>query len=157
MPDDPVNLRILQNIAATLEAELSAPSPDYFTVTRKVAILEGDDLGDLPAPCILILRDSDRLLSQEAPLGADSRELRLTLVLAVKGGDPSWETRLERFVRDVRRALELDYTRGDLAIDTRAGVSSTLFPSTQAFPTAQAEVVCEVNYRHLTADPSVSI
>ena len=78
-------------------------------------------------------------------------DYRLRLTLVVRTRDNASQS-LEEFIRDVHKALLVDITRGDLAINTRMLSDEVYYPTQIEEPVAVADCVVLVSYRTLRTD-----
>ena len=146
---EPVKLQILTSVQTALEGITAGV--DYYTSVRSVtrAAALPIEIDDTPAIIITPVETIYDTPTQSTLSVHAHYHIRLTLVARTRS-DPSEV--LERFIRDVHKALIADVTRGGLAVYTRVLEDAVFYPTSEDEPVAVADCLVDVYYRTLRND-----
>lgn len=146
---EPLKLQILQSIETALGNIVAGD--DYYTPVRSIsrAAALPIEVDDAPAIIITPVETIYDTPSQSTISVHAHYHVRLTLVARTRT-DPA--TTLERFIRDVHKALIEDVTRGGLAVYTRVLEDAVFYPSSEEEPVAVADCLVDVYFRSLRND-----
>lgn len=144
---EPVKELILQNLETTLDA--IAAGADYYTEVRSVdrarSLVQAVD----DTPAVLILPDGTTYDTEPARLvGVVSGTFRVGLLLVARDATTPQLT-IERFIRDVHKALLVDITRGGNALNTRLVTDDVYIPVEETDPIVLGDLLVEIDYRTL--------
>ena len=144
---DPVQLRIIDHIVATLQA---AAPPQTAYKFQDVRAWSGNQLENIAAqPAALVIPIVETSGDQRMLLYV--HELDVSILISLRTQD--WKREIVRLATDVRVALLADWTRGGIAENTVI-LSTEIFDSTESAPLAGAQINARVRYRTLFTDPS---
>jgi hypothetical protein len=133
----------LQNTALPLLIE----GADYYTTVEKIQRIDAGPMEVKMFPAIVIVplsTDYDREGSQGTLTLAAAYRVQLTLFLRTRTDAAS---KIERFIRDVHKAVLIDRTRNANAINTRVTSDEVFYPTEDDEPYTTANVILEVDYR----------
>lgn len=145
---------IVQNIVTTLE---SIQTPTYSRSIKQVSLLGAQAPSRLRYPCVLIGTPSVDYEDQRTDMIACTMTVPLTV--GVQEGSASQGTKHRELldsVEDVRKALILDHTRGELATDTVV-VSDEPFALDTTEPVMLCNLAVRVHYRHARYDTTEAL
>ena len=156
---DPVDVRLVDDVVAKLEAITSA-NDTFYSDPRRVYRLYGNAIEVSEVPCFIVTPIATEH-SHDCPNGTERMDLKLAITAVCEpthdGALDEDYSEVDRVIRrmcaDVRKALLADMQRGGLALDTII-VSTDIFEAVQSQPVAAAEMVVAIPFRHLTADPT---
>lgn len=156
---DSVKERILQNLVTTLQAINGAP-PYLTSLNNRVFRmgLEGFDAG--AHPFAVVAEPDEQYLEESAVSGQQIVPCFMTVNLAIwLHGIPDGTVKLSKLLadalQDLQRAVLADRTRGGIAINTRV-LSASSFVDHASEPNGLVEMVIQVHYRFMAADPTVA-
>lgn len=147
---EPVKELVLQDLEAVFLG--ITEGTDYYTTVRRVHRVETVPIEVKEYPCIIL-----------TPLGSDydqpgaattlslQTHSRIRATLIVRTRDNA-TLALERFIRDVHKALLVDITRGGLAINSRMLDDRVYYPTQLDEPVAVADCTLEIYFRTLRTD-----
>jgi hypothetical protein len=141
----PVKEAILDDIASTLSAIVAGD--DYYTTVERVQRIDATPMELSMFPAVVIIpqtTDYDREATQGTLTIAAEFRIQLALMLRTRTDAVS---KLERFIRDVHKALLLDRYRGGLALNTRVVEDEVFYPTEDDEAFSFANVIVEVDYR----------
>jgi hypothetical protein len=147
---NPVKELILQNLETVLAA--IAAGDDYYTTVRKVFRLDvaPPEVNSFPAVAIVPQgTDYDNPRTRVTNANAGAFRVQLTLLLNTSS---NVARTIERFIRDVHKALWVDYTRGGYAHYTRIVRDEIFYPVDESDPLCGADVFLEIDYRTSRSD-----
>ena len=145
-----VREQVLDNILSTC---LSISAPGSKT-TVNFAGFVGNDVFMVPGyPAVLLASPS--VSYDDSIHGIISCKMRVAVVLVLDTSTNTLDS-ISDFVEDFRMALLADHTRGGVAVDTHISQDDTA-PTSVPEPYIVADVVLDVTYRHLRADPTAEI
>lgn len=147
---EPIAEMILQNIETVLKTLVAGT--DYYTTVQpeNVERVERNALEITSFPHILIW--PGRTMYDADPLERRVNQVITTLMLveisiSMTTRATTAQRDLQRFVRDVHRALLLDHTRGGNAMDSRILQSEPFYTNDERGPLSWADLVFEIKYR----------
>ena len=119
----------------------------YYTTVEKITRIEGGPMNLKTFPAIVIVPlDAD--YSREGEQGtrtiAVTFRVQLSLILRTRTDQVS---KIERFIRDTHKAILVDRTRDNNALNTRAVNDEVFYPTTDSEPYTSANLVIEIDYR----------
>lgn len=141
--------RIIDNVVTTLEGIDGTGS--WHVNVAKVARMEGNMAADMRAPGIAVVHDGSRL--SEKALASFRYQLGLVLSLVLSGDAVDWDEQLGDFASDCQAALQADWTRGGLALNTTVQTVE-VFDAAPGTPYVVAELGVEIDYRTDPDDPT---
>jgi hypothetical protein len=147
----PVKEAILDDLQNTALALVVAGS-DYYTTIEKIQRVDAGpmELKEFPAAIIVPLStDYEREGSRGTRTIAASYRIQITLFLRTRTDAAS---KIERFIRDVHKAVLVDRYRNANAINTRVTGDEVFYPTEDDEPYTTANVVLEVDYRTVWDD-----
>lgn len=146
----------LQNTALPLIAAGVSASPvsgdAYYTAVEQISRVEAGPMDLKMFPCIVIVplsTDYDREGSRGTRTIAATYRVQLSLFIRTRTDAVS---KIERFIRDVHKAVLIDRTRNDNALLTRVASDEVFYPTEDDEPYSTATVIIEVEYRTLFDD-----
>jgi len=148
---EPVKEDILANIE-DVALPLLVTGADYYTTVATITRIDAGpmDVKDFPAVIIVPLgADYAREGSQGTLTLAASFRIQLSLFLRTR---TDATLKIERFMRDVHKALLIDRTRAANAINTRVMSDEVFYPTEDDEPYVSANLTVEVDYRTVWDD-----
>jgi hypothetical protein len=147
----PVKEAILDNLQDTALPLLVAGS-DYYTTVEKIQRIDAGPMELKMFPAIVIVplsTDYDREATQGTLTIAAAYRIQLTLFLRTRTDAAS---KIERFIRDVHKAVLIDRYRNGNALNTRMVSDEVFYPTEDDEPYTTANVILEVDYRTVWND-----
>ena len=147
----PVKELILDDIQNTALPLLVAGA-DYYTTVEYITRIESGPMELKMFPAIVIVplsTDYDREGSEGTLTTAAQYRIQLSLFLRTRTDATS---KIERFIRDVNKALMVDRTRDDNALNTRVAADEVFYPTEDDEPYTIANLIIEVDYRTVWND-----
>jgi len=147
----PVKEAILDDLQNTALPLLVAGA-DYYTTVEHITRVESGpmDLKMFPAIVIVPLStDYDREGTEGTLTMAAAYRIQLALFLRTRTDAVS---KIERFTRDVHKAIMIDRTRNANAINTRAVNDEVFYPTDDDEPYTISNLIIEVDYRTVWDD-----
>lgn len=142
---EPVKEQLLANLETTLAAIVEGA--DYYTTVRKVLRLDAAAPEINAFPAIVIVPIGTRYDNQRSQVvGAVAALYTVQLTLLVRTATDV-ATTIERFIRDVHKALFVDITRGGPAINTRVVSDEIFYPSDAREPIGGADLEVAIDFR----------
>lgn len=141
--------RIIDDVVTTLAA--IDGTGDWHQAVALVVRMEGNMISDMRVPGVAVVHDGSRL--SEKALASFRYKLGLVISLALSGDDGDWDTQLGDFASDCQAALQADWTRGGLALNTTVQ-SVEVFDAAPGTPYVVAELGVEIDYRTDPDDPT---
>lgn len=142
---EPVAETILQNIETVLAA--IAEGSDYYTDVARVYRADKLTQAIHEKPAIVVAPGQSSLERPgEQVTGALAVTARYDLMLVMDGGDEPVRD-IQRFMRDVHKALLADRTRGSVAYNTRVTLMDPFMPEDTEPCLVLADMAVEVDYR----------
>lgn len=141
----PLKEQIIENLVTTLQG-ISA-GDDYYTTVEQVARVDGGpmELKMFPAAAVLPMHtEYDREGSHGTTTIRAFLYVQISLFIRSR---TEGALKIERFVRDVHKALIEDRTRGDRAMHTSMISDEVTYPTEDDEPFTIADLVVEVVYR----------
>lgn len=151
MTYDPSQIEVGERILQDLETTIKAIStPDYAFKMKHVGRYKGTILQNIPEfPACVIVPLEETVVEKINPL--HEHTLPVALILGYRGAD--WREKVRQLALDVQVAVLSDYTRGNLAMDTRwKGLTPIESDPTKSFGGIQANI--EIVYRTLYHEPT---
>lgn len=113
-----------------------------------------------PPMAIVLEGDDDVVNSEEAAQSVQVRALQVGIVLVVQQDTDvdaqSASTVMNSLIADVQKALQVDYQRGGLALDTREiGISAVQID--EGMPQLVSTLAYRIGYRHRWTDPTQAL
>lgn len=149
-----VREKIMQHIQDTLE--WVTVTNGYVNTLRSVQRFrqDGQELANLPA--VILIEGSDDVESN-GPLELVSRTMTVSVVI-IHQQETDTDARsasevMNSLIADVQRAMQVDHTRGGLALDTTEnGIGELNVEEGQ--PELVQSIAYRITYRHLRTDPT---
>jgi hypothetical protein len=157
LPSDSVEWRVVQSVVQALEAVCHADG-DYYTDPLRVYRMYGNVMELMERPCFVVT-PIESPHSHDCPNGMERVDLKLSVTCvmdeftAPDGDHAPIEEAIRNMATDAKKALLQDLKRGGLAIDTILE-STYVLELVAGTDVAAAEVVVNIPFRHLTADPT---
>lgn len=160
MADDSVRERIVKQIQATLEGITVGNGYGQSMVSVQRFMQGGQETSQTPT-CVLM--EGDDSVDMEGPLAGSfsltSRTMNVSVVV-VHQQDDSVDSRsaaevMNALVADVQKALQVDPTRGGLALDTME-VGLGELDAHEGQPELIQAVAFRIKYRHRRTDPTIA-
>lgn len=141
----PIKLLILDDLLTTL-AGINGGTAYYTTVAVATRVdTMPIDMGMYPA-IILVPEGTNYDPPGQVTTLAIKGHMRVEATLIVRTRSDA-VVDLENFIRDVHKAILIDPTRGDLAIDTKLNSDEVFYPTDNEEPVAVAKLSIEIIYR----------
>lgn len=159
--NDPVEVRIIEDIQSSLEAiSTTHPTADFFNNVGAVQVFDTNpaDTAGLPLPCLVLVHEGTT--HEWADVTGLCENTMTLAVFCLVEKQSTWRRDIARLSSDVRRALQLDHQRGNLdgqpnAFDTSVIESLTANTQTET-RVAMARLTVSVTYRDSFLDPTES-
>ena len=148
---EPVKEDILANLEDTA-LPLIVAGADYYTTVETITRVDAGPMDVKSFPAIIIVplnTDYDREGTQGTLTIAAAYRIQLSLFLRTRTDSA---LKLERFIRDVHKAVLVDRTRNSNALNTRAVSDEVFYQTEDDEPYASANLTIEVDYRTLFDD-----
>lgn len=141
----PLKEQIVDDLVTTLQA-ISA-GDDYYTTVEQVIRIDGGPMELKMFPAVAVL-PSKTEYDREGSHGTTTIRafLYVQLSLFIRSRTDAAD-KIERFVRDVHKAVIADRTRGDRALHTTVLSDEVTYPTEDDEPFTIADLVVEVVYR----------
>lgn len=153
---DSVRERILQDVEATLR--MVKTTNGYANTIAKVMRVDFTNPFNGPFPLALIHEPDENytLIGSRGNDDVYQVDVNLEIGLWIEKPGASKATPMNSLLADVKKALMVDRTRGELAISTRPSrVTMSVLDETMT-PSA-ATVSWVISYRHLGSDPATAV
>ena len=147
----PVKEAILDDLQDTALPLLVAGS-DYYTTVEYITRVESGPMELKMFPAIVMVplsTDYDREGTEGTLTMAAAYRIQLALFLRTRTEAVS---KIERFTRDVHKAIMIDRTRNGNAINTRAVNDEVFYPTEDDEPYTISNLIIEVDYRTVWDD-----
>lgn len=141
----PVKEQILDDLVSTLQT-ISA-GDDYYTTVEQVVRVDGGPMELKMFPAVAVLpskTEYDREGSQGTTTISAYFYVQLSLFVRTRTDGAE---KIERFIRDVHKAVIADRTRGDRAVHTAVIQDEVTYPTEDDEPFTIADLVVEIVYR----------
>jgi len=122
-------------------------SDDYYTEVEKIQRIDAGPMEVKMFPAIVIVplsSDYDREGTQGTLTIAVAYRVQLTLFLRTRTDAAS---KIERFIRDVHKAVLIDRYRNANALNSRVVSDDVFYPTEDDEPYTTANVILEIDYR----------
>jgi len=122
-------------------------SDDYYTEVEKIQRIDAGPMEVKMFPAIVIVplsSDYDREGTQGTLTIAVAYRVQLTLFLRTRTDAAS---KIERFIRDVHKAVLIDRYRNENALNSRVVSDDVFYPTEDDEPYTTANVILEIDYR----------
>lgn len=142
----PVKEAILDDLQDTALPLLVAGA-NYYTTVEKIQRIDAGPMELKMFPAIVIVplsTDYDREGTEGTLTLAAAYRIQLTLFLRTRTDAAS---KIERFIRDVHKAVLIDRYRNANALNTRVVSDEVFYPTEDDEPYTTANVILEVDYR----------
>lgn len=142
----PVKEAILDDLENTALALIESGS-DYYTDVEKITRIDAGPMHSEMFPAIVIVPDGTDY-SKEGTQGTltIAAAYRISLALFIRTRTDG-ASKIERFIRDVHKAVLVDRTRDGNALNTRVLSDEVYYPNDDDDPYTTASVLLEVDYR----------
>lgn len=142
----PVKEAILDDIEQNA-LPLIVAGADYYTAVEKIQRIEAGPTEIKMFPAVLIA-PLETIYNRDGTHGTLTQRaafrIQLSLFLRTRTDAVS---KIERFIRDVHKALMVDRTRNNLAVNTRMIEDEVIYPTEDDDPYTIANMIIEVDYR----------
>ena len=147
----PVKEAILDDLQDTALPLLVAGT-DYYTTVEKIQRIDAGPMELKMFPAIVIVplsTEYDREGTEGTLTIAAAYRVQLTLFLRTRTDAAS---KIERFIRDVHKAVLVDRYRNSNALNTRVVSDEVFYPTEDDEPYTTANVILEIDYRTVWND-----
>lgn len=144
---DSIREKVMKNVVSTLEGITA--DKGYDITIQKVSRLKLVGLNIKVFPTIVVIPTPEP--KEQEPVDRYTCRLGLTLECWIKER-VNITSEVNQVLANVEKALMVDYTRNGLAIDTKI-ISNDPFYNETNQPYGGVNIMIEIVYRHLYADP----